>query len=307
MRTTTLSRCARLFCAAAALAASLVPATAQKAAGQVDFSSESVSVLNIKMPYRCADIAAEEGGTPALVVYLHGGSSKGSDNTTQMGEKGIDSIANYLEAHRVRSLFLVPQCPSDKSWGGPMNNAVKAMIERYTAGGAADADRVYVFGGSMGGTGTWGLLSAYPGLFAAAMPVAGNPSKCVADNVAQTPVFTVMGTADAIMSVETAEDFIGQLARLGGEARMETEDGWTHEMTCVQSYTAERLDWVFSHVRGQTDGVAAPATDNTGTDAPAYYTLDGRRVPSPAASGIYLRAAWRADGSVTVQKVAVGR
>lgn len=46
-----------------------------------------------------------------------------------------------------------------------------------------DGDRIYILGGSMGGTGTWSMASAYPGLFAAAMPVAGNPSKSIAENV----------------------------------------------------------------------------------------------------------------------------
>ena len=46
------------------------------------------------------------------------------------------------------------------------------------------------------------MLSSYPGLFAAAMPVAGKASKCNAENVAATPVLTVMGTADKIMKID---------------------------------------------------------------------------------------------------------
>ena len=60
----------------------------------------------------------------------------------------------------------------------------------------------------MGGTGTWTMLSSYPGLFAAAMPVAGKASKCNAENVAATPVLTVMGTADKIMKIDVVQDFI---------------------------------------------------------------------------------------------------
>ena len=63
----------------------------------------------------------------------------------------------------------------------------------------------------MGGTGTWTMLSTCPELFAAAMPVAGNPSGCDAEKVAQTPLFTVMGTADAIMKIPTVEDFLSSM------------------------------------------------------------------------------------------------
>lgn len=34
-----------------------------------------------------------------------------------MGEPGIDSIANYIEAAEMPATLLVPQCPADKSWG----------------------------------------------------------------------------------------------------------------------------------------------------------------------------------------------
>lgn len=101
----------------------------------------------------------------------------------------------------------------------------------------------------MGGTGTWTMLSSYPGLFAAAMPVAGKASKCNAENVAATPVLTVMGTADKIMKIDVVQDFIDRLTALRNDNRFEIEDGWTHETTCKKSYTTSRLDWVFRHKR----------------------------------------------------------
>ncbi len=55
-----------------------------------------------------------------------------------------------------------------------MTGVLRALVLSYTDDGSADADRMYIFGGSMGGTGTWTMLSTCPELFAAAMPVAGN-------------------------------------------------------------------------------------------------------------------------------------
>ena len=278
-------------------------------AQQPDFSFEDIRQGNITMPFRKAAISSVPGERPAVVVYLHGGSSKGDDNTTQMGEQGISLITNYLTSNRVNALMLVPQCPKDKSWNGPMLGVIKAMIERYTVGSdarpaSADATKVYIFGGSMGGTGTWSMLSAYPGLFAAAMPVAGNPSTCVAGNVARTPVFTVMGTADAIMSVSTAADFILQLQTLGDEAQMETEEGWTHEDTCTKSYTPQRLDWVFAHVSDSSAGIEnIGGSHGTDTVATTYYTPDGRQTERAESHGLHIKVERHADGSVTASKV----
>lgn len=216
---------------------------------QVGFSFESGNYSNVPLVYRKAEIFHSLQEKAALVIYLHGGSSKGNDNTTQMKESAIDSISNYLTSRKINSVVLVPQCPSDRSWGGAMNEALKALIDEYAFDGTIDTNRIYIMGGSMGGSGTWNMVSSYPNLFAAAMPVAGNPAKCNALQVATTPIFTVMGTADEIMNISTVTDFCNQLRSAGGEVEMETEEGWNHETTCIKSFTTARLDWIFAHYK----------------------------------------------------------
>lgn len=50
-----------------------------------------------------------------LVMYLHGGSSKGNDNETQMKEAAVNVIHKYLSDNSIPSIFIVPQCPSQES------------------------------------------------------------------------------------------------------------------------------------------------------------------------------------------------
>ncbi|MDD6779215.1 MAG: prolyl oligopeptidase family serine peptidase [Bacteroidales bacterium] len=250
------------------------------------------------MPYRIAHISGT--GKPSLVIYLHGGSSKGNDNETQMSEAGIDSIANYLESKQIEAIFLVPQCPSDKSWGGPMLGILKSLTDKYIADGTVDDNSLFIFGGSMGGTGTWSMLSAYPRLFTAAMPVAGNPSKCDPDKVALTPVYTVMGTSDQIMSVETTSNFIGELNTRNGITQFDIEDGWTHEMTCIQSYTTHRLDWVFSHNNNLFN--ENPTSDKKIVKSTQYYSIDGKALSGPPHRGLYIVRCVNEDGSVNTLK-----
>ena len=265
----------------------------------VEFETGKIMFNGIEMPYRVAHISGT--GKPSLVIYLHGGSSKGNDNEIQMREAGIDSIANYLELRQIEAIYLVPQCPSDKSWGGPMLGVLKSLIDKYVGDGIVDENSLYILGGSMGGTGTWSMLSAYPGLFTAAMPVAGNPSKCDADKVASTPVCTVMGTSDRIMSVETTSDFINELNARNGITKFEVEDGWTHEMTCIQSYTTHRLDWVFSH-GSNSSGIENTMTGNKIIESVQYYSMDGRILSEPPSKGLYIVRCVNKDGSVTALK-----
>lgn len=274
--------------------------TEGKSENNLVFEAEKIVAAGIEMPYRVAHTSGM--GNQVLVIYLHGGSSKGNDNDTQMKEAGIDSIANYLDFKQLNTIYLVPQCPSDKSWGGPMLGILKALIDRYVLSESLDNTDIYIFGGSMGGTGTWSMLSAYPRLFTAAMPVAGNPSKCDASNVATTPIYTVMGTSDRIMSVETASGFIDELNARGAITRFDIEEGWTHEETCIQSYTTERLDWVFGHSRNSS-GIESPVTDDKIVKSVQYFSLDGRQLSESPCKGLYIERLIYNDGTVASFKI----
>ena len=259
--------------------------------GAVTFKALKRDFAGTDMGYRKADISSGAAGGKALVIYLHGGSSCGTDNVTQMQEPGIDSIASYLHRQQIPAVMLVPQC-SDRSrgWGGMAGN-VKALLDFTVRTEGIDTTRIYIFGGSMGGTGTWKMLSTYPRYFAAGMPCAANPKGMSAEAVATTPVYNVMGLADKIMNEQVraiAQDFITQLRALGDEAEYETVEGWTHETTCIQSYSAARLGWVFAHSRSQASGIGgAPACQEV---SGAWYTLQGMRLERPASPGLYIHA-----------------
>lgn len=218
------------------------------ASEKIVFSEESGVYNGVALPCRKAVIGSETE-KPVLVLYLHGGSAKGTDNRAQIEEKGLLSICDYLSGKRLHSVVVVPQCPPEASWGGRMTAVLEALTANCATRYGADAERLYLFGGSMGGTGSWELVSACRDRFAAAMPVAGNPSRCDPAAVASTPVLTVMGTADALMNARTAADFCTRVTAVGGTIRFDLETGWDHGATCTDSYTAERPDWVFARRR----------------------------------------------------------
>ena len=240
--------------------------------------------------YRKASNEGNAGDAKALVIYLHGGSSCGTDNTTQMNEPGIDSIANYLSSHHKAAVFVVPQCPDrNKGWGGMVKD-VKALLDFTAQTEGVDPNQIYIFGGSMGGTGTWKMLSSYPDYFAAAMPCAANPKGMNAETVATTPVYNVMGLADKIMDSGVraiAEDFISQLQQLGDEAVYEAVPDWTHETTCIQSYSTPRMDWVFAHTKPATSSVLTQYDEERKRDD-AWYTLSGVKIAKPSSPGLYI-------------------
>ena len=88
---------------------------------------------SVRLPYRKAVVNtdADANGRVALVIYLHGVSSRGSDNSTQMNEKGVDSISNYLLTQHIPAVFLVSQCPLSASWGGAMCKVLRSLIDYF--------------------------------------------------------------------------------------------------------------------------------------------------------------------------------
>src|SRR5574344_2988031 len=86
--------------------ASMAHAVDDDTSNEVIFSYEEGVYSNIALPYRKAHINDVMDEKPALILYLHGGSSKGNDKTTQMGEAGIDSICNYLVAKGTNAILL---------------------------------------------------------------------------------------------------------------------------------------------------------------------------------------------------------
>ena len=106
-----------------------------------------------------------------------------------------------------------------------------------------------------------------------------------------------------IKTAQVDADDVEQLKALGDDVVMETEEGWTHEVTCIESYTTRRLDWVFAHRRNTVSGILT-TTDGWGDKVVSrmYFTTDGKRVDAPSASHIYVVKEVLQNGEVTTRK-----
>lgn len=200
------------------------------------------------IPYRYALINPRENMNPVVVLVLHGGPLKGNDNQKQLEEPAMGIIASYLSGKGISAVLLAPHCP-DRDSDGRLMNWVKlsGVLHRIVLEYKTDEQTpAYIFGASIGGVGTWNMLSEYPGLFAGAMPCASDPSGCNPENVALTRLYTVLGTDDtwAVLEKIQLQSFLDRVSEAGGEYRFDVGQGWDHETTCRESFTEERLDWV---------------------------------------------------------------
>ena len=112
-----------------------------------------------------------------------------------------------------------------------------------------------------------------------------------------------MGSSDRIMNIDTTSDFIDCLTALGAEAKFDIEEGWNHEQTCIQSYTTNRLDWVFAHSR-TSSGIDNAIAEDKIIESIQYYTIDGRKITEAPEAGLYIKRRVYNDGSVRCKKKA---
>ncbi|MGV7202374.1 carboxylesterase family protein [Xanthomonas citri] len=106
-----------------------------------------------------------------IVLFLHGSGERG-DNGRDQAEVGLGP---YLSEHTADfpALVVLPQVPNDEEWMGVNARMAIAALDAASAEFAADPQRTYLTGISMGGYGAWEIGLMQPRRFAAIVPICG--------------------------------------------------------------------------------------------------------------------------------------
>lgn len=207
------------------------------------FSYECETLSGFNLNYRKAQLKSDGDSSKVVILFLHGGSGQGDDNKSQMNNPAIADVYNYLKDKGYNAVMLVPQAPYGQQWLATIIPALKALTDRYANGSDA---KVYVMGGSMGGNGTWNMLTAYPGYFTGAMPVACNTPKGKPERHVATKIYSVVGGNDRRRTIGDIKSFFRKLEEKGAVVKLDIENSWGHRQTCEWSFSPQRLDWLFS-------------------------------------------------------------
>jgi len=190
------------------------------------FTGKNQSLL----PYRLFIPAPEEGKTYPLVIFLHGSGERGSDNERQLSN-GIFHFTDPANQEKHPRFVLAPQCPDGIRWvdvnwsvkvvtqprsiSAPLQNVMdllQVLISEYQI----DTTRIYIVGLSMGGFGTWDLITRFPSLFAAAVPVCGGGDCEKAALIKDIPVWAFHGAKDDVVDPVLSRDMVAAIRKAGG-------------------------------------------------------------------------------------------
>ena len=216
-----------------------------------------------KLPYRLLVPKAYKPGTALpLVVWLHGSGETGNDNVAPL--RALDKTF-LADAEKCPAFVLVPQCPSRTAWHAVGYNKVPevtepsrmlvAAIEELVKEFGLDGRRIYLGGFSMGGCGTWELLTRYPDLFAAAFPIAGPPfagkpgeRPGLAAVIKHVPIWTFHGDRDNTAPVDGTRAIVDALKKEGAAVKYTEYKGGGHE--CASTLKDPKLvEWLVAQKR----------------------------------------------------------
>lgn len=200
-----------------------------------------------------------------LVVLLHGAGERGTNNVSQL-VWGALPVFNYMKKRGEEFFFVAGQVPGRSQWvdvpwtsadhrmpGKPsaaMARLIGLLARLRETEKAIDLDRIYVTGISMGGYGTWDLISRKPEWFAAAMPVCGGGDVRQAVRLRDMPVFIHHGDTDGAVPVWRARSMIAALRDAGSCVARYTEYPGCGHGSWHPAYGDEKnLEWMFSKKR----------------------------------------------------------
>ncbi|MBE6725408.1 MAG: phospholipase [Ruminococcaceae bacterium] len=196
-----------------------------------------------------------------LLVFLHGAGERGTDNEKQLIH--IQHLFNDPSSPVYDSIVLAPQCPEDSQWvlwpwekgnysiedtpESPGLETLCLLIDDVRDFYNVDDDRLYVTGLSMGGFGTWDLLSRHGARFAAGLPICGGGDPSYAELLKRIPIRTFHGSEDTAVPVAATRQMYAAIRKAGGELIDYTEfDGAGHGVWGQVYEDRDNIDWLYS-------------------------------------------------------------
>jgi imidazolonepropionase-like amidohydrolase/predicted esterase len=187
-----------------------------------------------------------DGEQLPTVLYLHGGSQRGTD---------LEKLKSYgpprllAEGHTLPFILIAPQLPEGEIWSDA--EALLALVDELSRTYPIDPDRLYVTGMSMGGRGAWYLAYRYPHRFAAIAPVAAFqpiPHWASSGRLRRLPVRAYHGDEDPLALFADAVRMHEALNAAGGVSELTVLSGRDHFIADVMGDPAF-YEWLLRHRR----------------------------------------------------------
>jgi predicted peptidase len=224
---------------------------------------------NDTLPYR---LLLPENFNPKtkypFVLFLHGSGEKGNDNELQL----VHGAALFLDSlNRINypAIVVFPQCPKTSSWAqltvyydsmakkrmfnfpetseptiamAMLMKLTRKLIKEYKV----DKKKIVVGGLSMGGMGTFEIVSRSPGLFAAAFPICGGGNPGWAPRMKSTAWWIFHGAKDDQVPADNSQRMVNALEAAQAQVSFTFYPNANHNSWDAAFAEKELMKWMLS-------------------------------------------------------------
>ena len=201
-----------------------------------------------------------------LVFFLHGAGERGSDNEKQLTH-GAKLFLSESARNEYPAIVVFPQCPASSFWSNVSfkrdsngdrlfifsdtlhptiamqlaQGLLHEIIKRYSV----TSNQVYVMGLSMGGMGTFEIVSRNPGLFAAAIPICGGGASSTAKLLKPTKWWVFHGAKDDVVPLLYSEQMVHALETVKADVKFTVYPMANHNSWDSAFAEPQLLNWLF--------------------------------------------------------------
>lgn len=188
-----------------------------------------------------------------LIVFLHGAGERG-DPSSDIEKVRVHGIPKYFCKDNgfkgLRVVTLSPQCPENVTWQRlvyPLMAYIKAAVKEYNI----DEDRISITGLSMGGYGTWNMLTAFPHFFSCAAPICGGgvPWETRSADLKDFKIWAFHGIDDPAVFVRCSLDMVEAARTAGADVTFTTFDKVGHGSWVNAYEQTELIEWLAAQKR----------------------------------------------------------
>ena len=207
-----------------------------------------------------------------LVLFLHGAGERGSDNEAQLTH-GSELFLNEVNRENFPAVVVFPQAPKDDYWAKvdvdrtvtPFEfnfrkeeeptkalHLAMALLNSVASEDYIDKEQIYVGGLSMGGMGTFEVISRMPETFAAAFAICGGADPQIAEEYPEGfNIWIFHGEKDDIVPPEYSKTMARVINTAGGNAKLSLYPNDNHNSWDSAFAEPYLLPWLFSQRKNE--------------------------------------------------------
>ncbi len=224
-------------------------------------AKEYINASGDTLRYRVLEPDHDTLRSTPLIIFLHGGGERGSDNEAQL-KWGVMNFATDQMMALHPAMVIAPQCPANQTWSNvertpnttkvslkpeptkPMQ-LLKELIDEIVKTKHVDETRIYITGLSLGGFGTFDAVERYPNLFAAAVPVCGGGDVSKIADAAHVPMWICHGADDPTVNPQYSVEMLQALMKAGAHPGFSMYPETGH-FSWLSAYTDPHIiEWMF--------------------------------------------------------------